>query len=73
MGRRKSEERRGKGLGACIRKGERHIQTCTHTYTCTCPMQMFLDQVAQFIIKNTQGAQLGGGPSVAADPFTGIT
>jgi hypothetical protein len=31
---------------------------------------MFLEQVAQFIIKNTQGAQLGGA-SVAADPYTG--
>ena len=33
-------------------------------------LQMFLEQVAQFIATNTQGAQLGGA-SMAADPYTG--
>lgn len=34
--------------------------------------QMFLDQIAQFIITNTQGEMIGtGSTSVAYDPFTG--
>jgi phospholipase A-2-activating protein len=34
--------------------------------------QYFLDQIAQFIIKNTEGEMIGGGSSSAAyDPFTG--
>lgn len=33
--------------------------------------QMFLDQVAQFIIKNTQGASLGS-QGANVDPYTGM-
>lgn len=34
--------------------------------------QMFLDQVANFIIKNTEGVTLGAAPPQYSDPFTGI-
>ncbi|XP_057317757.1 phospholipase A-2-activating protein-like isoform X2 [Hydractinia symbiolongicarpus] len=33
--------------------------------------QMFLDQVANFIIKNTEGVTLGAAPPQYSDPFTG--
>ena len=33
--------------------------------------QLFLDQVANFIIKNTKGMELGVASSDYADPFTG--
>lgn len=32
---------------------------------------MFLDQVATFIMKNTEGVTLGQAPSQVSDPFTG--
>lgn len=33
---------------------------------------MFLDQVANFIMKNTEGVTLGQPQSEASDPFTGV-
>ena len=33
--------------------------------------QMFLDQVVDFILKNTKGVTIGQQASSAADPFTG--
>ena len=34
---------------------------------------MFLDQVANFIMKNTEGVTLGQQETAVSDPFTGMT
>lgn len=34
--------------------------------------QDYLDQIANFIMQNAQGATLGAGPSNLQDPFTGM-